>query len=351
MKESNKKKKPIILDIARDGKGISKKEPLNPAGLKRFFITCKNNFGKLILVNMIMVLGNFPLLFLIATLSGYTKSVGYMPLNDIGQNLLGLFSIEEISASSLSLYALEGMQAQVLVDTLLTYVFYGIAALTLLTFGIVNVGCAYILRNFAMGEPVFVFTDFWYAVRRNWKQALPFGIADGFITALLVFNLYTTMTSTSDFVVSMMFWSNVILFVLYYFMRGYIYIQIVTFDMKIFKILKNSLIFSLLGLKRNFLAFIGCVLLVLLEVMFLFTPGGILLPFAVALPLLIFFSGAEYMRVFAAYFKVKEIIIDPYKAEHPELYENESEDDEVVMHDDVTERERLEEIKRKNNIQ
>ena len=56
MKETNKKKKPIILDIARDGKGISKKAPLNPAGLKRFFMTFKDNFGKLILVNMIKLI-------------------------------------------------------------------------------------------------------------------------------------------------------------------------------------------------------------------------------------------------------------------------------------------------------
>ena len=340
MKESNKKKKPIILD---------KRKPLNPSGLKRFFMTCKNNFGKLILVNMIMVLGNFPLLFLIATLSGYTKSVGYMPLNDIGQNLFGLFSIEELGAANLSLYALEGMQTPVLIDTTLTYIFYGIGALTLFTFGIVSAGCAYVLRNLAMGEPVFVFGDFWYAVRRNFKQALPFGIVDGLINVILIFNLYTTMTSTSDFVVSMMFWSNVLLFVLYFFMREYIYVQMVSFDMKVFKILKNSLIFSLIGLKRNIVALIGCVILLLLEVMFLITPGGILLPLAVAMPLAILFSFTEYMRVFASYFKIKEIIIDPYKAEHPELYEEES-DDEVIMRDDVTEKERLEEIKKRNNI-
>lgn len=350
MKESNKKKKPIILDIARDGKGISKKAPLNPSGLKRFFMTFKNNFGKLILVNMIMVLGNFPLLFLIATLSGYTKSVGFMPLNDIGQNLFGLFAIEELGAANLSLYALEGMQAVVFIDTTLTYIFYGIGALTLLTFGIVNAGCAYILRNLAMGEPVFVFGDFGYAVRRNWKQALPFGIVDGLINAILVFNLYTTMTSTSDFIVSMMFWSNVLLFILYFFMRGYIYVQMVSFDMKVFKILKNSLIFSLIGLKRNVIALLGCAVLVLLEISFLFTPGGILLPLAVAMPLIMMFSGAEYMKVFASYFKIKEIIIDPYKEEHPELYE-ETEEEDAIMRDDVTEKERLEEIKKKNNMQ
>ncbi len=349
MFNKSNKKNPLSLNIARDGKGISKKEPLNPSGLKRFFLTYKNNFNKLILVNMIMVLGNFPVIFLIVTLSGYTKDVGYMPFNDIAQNLAGLFAIEGVSPSSMSLYALEALQEQKLIDTALTYIFYGIGSLSLLTFGIINAGTAYILRNMAMGDPVFVWTDFWYAVKRNWKQALPFGIADGLINVLLIFNLYTTM-SAPDFIVSMMFWSNIIVFILYFFMRCYIYVQMVTFDLKIFKIIKNSFIFALIGLKRNIMAILGAALFLLLEIFFLFTPGGILLPLAVAMPLIMFFSGAAYMKVFAAYFKIKEIIIDPYKAEHPELYENE-EDEETVMRDDVTERERLEEIKKRNNME
>ncbi len=343
------KKKPLSLNITRDGKGISKKSPLKPSGLKRFFITYKNNFSKLLIVNMIMILGNFPIMFLIATLSGITKEIGFMPLNDVGQNLTGLFLIENPSAATMSLYAIEGMKSQEFITTTLTYVFYGIGGLTLFTFGIINAGTAYVLRNIAMGEPVFVWQDFFYAIRRNWKQALPFGIIDGLINALLIFNLYTTMTA-SDFAVSMMFWSNVIVFILYFFMRCYIYVQMVTFDLSVFKILKNSLIFSLIGLKRNIMAFLGTALLLFLEIFFLFTPGGILLPLAVAMPLVLFFSGSAYMKVYAAYFKIKDIIIDPYKAEHPELYEEEA-DDEIVMRDDVTERERLEEVKRRNNME
>ena len=123
----------------------------------------------------------------------------------------------------------------------------------------------------------------------------------------------------------------------------------VTFDLTVFKILKNSLIFSLIGLKRNILAFLGVAVMILFEIFFLFCPGGILLPLAVAVPLIMMFSGSAYMKVYASYFKIKEIIIDPYKAEHPELYEENTED-EIIMHDDVTRNERLEEVKMKNNM-
>ena len=107
---ADNKKKFKLFDIQRDGRGISKKEPLSPSGLKRFFITFKDNFGKLVSVNMIMVLGNFPLFFLILTLSGYSKAAAYTPLSDVFQNLGGLMMLEDASPAMMSLYALEGLQ-------------------------------------------------------------------------------------------------------------------------------------------------------------------------------------------------------------------------------------------------
>ncbi|MBO5906536.1 MAG: hypothetical protein J6Q85_00085 [Clostridia bacterium] len=349
MKEANKKKRLQLFDLQRDGKGISKKAPLKESGLKRFFLTYKNNFGKLIYVNMYMVLGNFPLIFLIAVLSGYTKISAYLPASDLFQNLCGMFMLEPVTPSQMSLYALEGLQSSILINTPLSYVFYGLGALTLFTFGFVNVGTAYILRNMAKGEPIFIWADFWYAIKRNWKQALPFGFIDGLISALLAFNLYTTAISVGNPLTSMMFWGTVVLIILYYFMRPYVYIQMVTFSLTVFKMLKNALIFALLGFKRNFMSLLGTLVCLVLEIMFFFALGSLLVPLGVAAPLAILFSTMAYMKVYAAYFKVKEIMIDTYLAEHPELVES-YDDVEVIMRDDVTERERLEEIKQRNGI-
>jgi hypothetical protein len=123
----------------------------------------------------------------------------------------------------------------------------------------------------------------------------------------------------------------------------------VTFDLKVFKILKNSMIFALLGFKRNFVALLGILAGILIELICIIGVGGILLPFGIALPFIILFSTFAYMKVYAAYFKMKEVMIDPYLAEHPEEAEV-SYDDEIIMSDDVTARERLEEIKRRNSI-
>lgn len=344
MKENKKKSSRLrLIRLDKDGRGVSKSAQDMKPGFKRFFRTLFDNFGKLVSTNIIMVLGNFPLFFLIMNLSGYFKTELNLPMYDLFQNLAGHMTGAELTPYHMTLFALKGLQGQVLYDTAVNYVFYAISALTLFSFGIVNVGTAYILRNIASGEPVFVWQDFIYAVKRNYKQALPFGIADGLICILLGFNIFSLVTTSDQFFVSVMFWSNVVIAIVYFFMRYYIYVQMVTFKLSVFKIIKNSLIFSLLGLKRNLCATLGIVLCVLLELMFLFGTGGILIPFAIAAPLAILFSAMAYMKVYAAYFKIKEVMIDPYYEAHPE--EKPVSDTESIMRDDVTERERLEKIK------
>ena len=344
----DKKKKLKLFDITRDGKGLSKAQTAKNGSIKRFFISYKDNFGKITSVNMFMVIGNFMLIFLIITLSGLTKAKGLMPAFDSFQNFAGYFANTQPSAHSMGLYAHEGIQTIVYQPTTLTYVFYALSSLTLLTFGCVNAGTAYILRNIAKGEPVFIWSDFWYAVKRNWKQALPFGIIDAGINALLIWNIYSMLNSTGDFFTNTMFWCNVVLFVLYFVMRYYIYVQMVTFKLSVFKILKNSMIFALLGFKRNIVALFGIIIGLVIELICIIGLGGILVPFGIALPFLILFSTFAYMKVYAAFFKIKEIMIDPYLKEHPE--EIPPEDNEVIMLDDVTEAERLAEIKKRNSI-
>lgn len=169
------------------------------------------------------------------------------------------------------------------------------------------------------------------------------------ICALLIWNIYTNVTS-GNFITSLFFWTNVIIFIFYFFMRYYMYVQMVTFKLSVFKMMKNSLIFSLLGFKRNIVALFGIILCIVIEILLLLGLGGILVPLAIAAPLAILFSTLAYMKVFASYYKIKEVMIDPYYEEHPEERPETHEDEEIIMRDDVTDRERLEEIKKRNGI-
>ena len=93
---------PLKLEL--DGKGISKNKELSPSGLSRFFVTLKNSFNKILGVNMLMVLGNLPLLFLVAVLAGYTRVTAYLPSGDLFQNFNGIFMIELLCIVIFTIY-------------------------------------------------------------------------------------------------------------------------------------------------------------------------------------------------------------------------------------------------------
>jgi uncharacterized membrane protein YesL len=141
------------------------------------------------------------------------------------------------------------------------YIKLGIPLLFLLiTFGWQNCGVSYVTRAMVKGDPVFMISDYWYAVKRNWKQGLTMGMLDFMCISALTVNFSYYNQLVGSFGNDLMLIFTVALAVIYMFMRMYIYLMVITFDMKTTKILKNALIFSIIGAKHNFMAVL-CILL------------------------------------------------------------------------------------------
>ncbi len=314
--ENKKRKKFKLFDTQREGRGIEKWEVYTKPDLKGFFIKYKDCFSNLLIVNLLMVVGNFPLIFALIAMTTFTRVLYMTPVSDFFPVLRGIFLQEgELSASTLLSMATNGGQMEANAMTTTTYIFFALSALVIFTFGIVNVGTTYILRNMVKGDPVFIFSDFFYAIRRNWKQALPFGMLDALLLALLSFDLVYLYTATSSILTSIFFGITLTVTIIYAWMRFYIYIQMVTFDLSIYKLLKNSLIFAMLGFKRNLMATLGILLLIAIILFLAIGTGGLLLAAAILLPFVFLFSNGAFMSTYAAYFKIKEIMIDPYEEE------------------------------------
>ena len=327
--EPKKKKRFRLFDSQREGKGVTKEQAANEGtGLKRFFRLYKDNLGKLFSVNILMVLGCIPLLFAILALSGAVSREFYAPASDLFP-LIRAESAGQIASTpaDLAVLAVDGLQTAERAPTFWTYFFIGLSGLTIFTFGFVNVGAAYVTRGIVTGDPVFPYSDFIYGIKRNWKQALIYGIIDFILLALLGFDLYYLFTTAYRILDFFFLWMTVGITVIYIFMRYYLYLQMVTFDLSIRKLLKNSLIFSILGLKRNVLALLGTLILVFLNILFLFGLGGYFLFFGIAIPASILFSNVKFMGTYAAYYKIKEIMIDPLQDESDDGNQ-ESEDNE-----------------------
>lgn len=106
-------------------------------------------------------------------------------------------------------------------------------------------GAAYVTRNWARDEHSFLWSDFWDAVKGNWKPAL----LTSFITGLVPLFLYVCVTFYGQLAQSMpVFYAAqiicIVLGALWLMSLMYIYPQLVTYDIKYTGVLKNSLLMT-----------------------------------------------------------------------------------------------------------
>jgi uncharacterized membrane protein YesL len=307
IEEPKKKKRNLFSGYAKDGKGIEKDDVITNYDFFSFFKLYARRFIKLIWVNALYIMGNFPVFFLLLALSGLFSKVGVAPASEVFPVINGIhIASGEFAPSYAALLGIHGQMAPVYANTVATYILYALSALAIFTFGPVNAACAYIVRNLVKGEPIFMWDDFKTTIKNNWKQAVPMGILDLLMFALCSYALILYYYNYNNYY--MMFYPMILVFILYIFMRFYVYTMMVTFDLKFFRILKNAAIFTLVGFGRNLLMFFGCVLLVLFT-MWLYT---LFVPLAVISIFMILFSGCTFMGTYAAWPKIQKYMIDPY---------------------------------------
>lgn len=310
-------KKFKLFDFNKDGKGVDPHEDDGPPNLARFFKQYKRKFTRLLSANLFMVLGCFPVFFQGFAVAGFGAIESSLQTSPMfpAMYTLSKFSPSPITDALNTVYAVPSVLT---VNTTVTYVLFALSLLLLVTWGLTNVGTTYILRNFAKGDPVFMWSDFWYAIKRNWKQGIIMGIIDLICSVILVFNVYFYFQRIDGtFLAGIMFYVSLAMLILWFFMRFYMYILLVTFDLSIFKILKNSLIFAIIGFKRNIMAALGIIVLVVLNLLiFMYAPS-----IGIVLPLVFTIASGAFMSTYAAWFKIKEIMIDPYADDKPEQSE------------------------------
>jgi uncharacterized membrane protein YesL len=182
-----------------------------------------------------------------------------------------------------------------------SYLFTTICMIPILGISIVIPGLTYVLRNFAREEHAFLFGDFLDTIKKNWRQSLIVGIID--------FVVYFLMINACSFYIGQVQKNSLIIVPLalcflftaiFTFMQYYLWLQIITFDLKVKQIIKNAIIFAFAGLGRNIVItfFLGIVTLIVYICPFLL----ILLPF-------ILISLYGFIIVFNAWFTIKKFML------------------------------------------
>lgn len=300
-----------------------------PTNFKGFFVMFGRKFWNLSNLSLLYTFFNLPFLFIFLAYAHMDEvTVVGSPMH------AAYYSFYHISDSVVikSLFPFVSGFSSTHVPSTATYVLLCIAALGIFTFGLSNAGSAYIIRGYNRGDPVFLISDFFSTIKRNWKQAIVVGVIDIVLIVVLLYDFL--FWNQGGFLNGIFQYFALFLCVLYFFMRYYIYTILITFDLSIYKIFKDAFLLSFLGFKRNLLALFGIALVVIanMYLCILYIPIGIMLPIILTIGVVMFISG------YASYPVIKKYMIDPYYDENPDenpdnYYDGENGDDEVVFED------------------
>jgi len=299
-----------FFNYDKDGKGVKKRRITDKErySLKGFFSVYKSQFWNLITLNLMFMLMISPAICGILSFLGVFSTRMPTPSNILFAPIYGAQMCSGGNPAISGLLGTFGTQNAVLIGNTVTNTLNIITLLAVLTFGMANAGMTYILRGYTRGDYVMLWHDFFKAVKKNLLGSVIMGICDIVMIILLAYSAYyySSMQSLLYFVMFAMCF-------IYFLMRFYIYIMLITFKLSPLKLVKNAFILAILGIKRNIMAFLGiavfagiCYILLGFAVQF-----GIILPFFLAI------SNTSFMACFAAYPNVKKYMIDPYNADHP----------------------------------
>ena len=303
------KKRFRLFDMNRDGKGVYEDEDRTPT-LKFFFKLFWRKFSKILQVNLLMIFQVIPLLaiglfFFLGNKTPTATDVSFAPLYGINKiaNSVGAAPVLDVSSIQMGIPVFAPV---------FTFSMIALALVLIVTFGWQNVGAAYVLRGLYRGDPVFVFSDFFYGIKKNFKQGLLLGLIDALVIVVLAVDFIFFFNKGGTFGLDFMYFVIFALVLIYIVMRFYIYLMLITFDIKISKIIKNALIFTVLGIKRNLLALLGIALILALNIVLIILclPTGFSLP--IVLPFVYLMGTLSFISTYAAYPVIDKYMIAPY---------------------------------------
>ncbi|MBR1528235.1 MAG: hypothetical protein IJ642_02895 [Oscillospiraceae bacterium] len=180
-----------------------------------------------------------------------------------------------------------------------------------------------ILRNFSLEKPTFLMDEFFRTFRSCFRQACPMGIIDLVMAASVGSSSYVypkiiaqlrEQGSGGETFYYVLFILTLSIAIVVTLMSFYAYLMIVSTDLSMKNILKNSLALSFIALKKNFIT-----LLITILVMGGFGLLTFLFPYIMALFWIFIPTGfVAFMIVFNCYPVIQKYVINPYYAQRGE---------------------------------
>ena len=300
---------PNIFDMNRNGRGVEPGEDTTP-NLKYFFKLTFRKFSNLLTLNIMMFAMVLPIaiavyIFFNGPQMPTMSSPAFSAL--MGAQLAGQGGTELLTKLTTCLPQVNFITY----DSYASWLPYLLLGILAITWGWQNTAVTYILRGLVRGDGVFMFSDYFYAIKKNFKQGFLLGLMDAGVIIVLIIDFLYTWSARSNYWSYLMFFAVTALIIIYLFMRMYLYLMMITFNITFYKMLKNALIFTALGIKRNLIAGAGIVLCLALWGALAFIGLQFNLGFLIFIPALFFFAFMNFISVYCAYPVIKKHMIDP----------------------------------------
>ncbi len=191
-------------------------------------------------------------------------------------------------------------------------------------FGPVIAGCTQILRNFSREKPCFLWDTFFKTLKSNFRQSMLLGWIDILVSASVASGMYIypkminainesgegSPTTIYALLVATLSISIVVLL-----MSFYGYLMIVSTDLKMKDVLKNSLALSFIALKKNMITLVLSVVIMGISALLTYYFPQIMVFVLMFVP--VAFVG--FMIVFNCYPVIQKYVINPYYAQKGEI--------------------------------
>ncbi len=193
-------------------------------------------------------------------------------------------------------------------------------SIPLVTSGLASVGITNVARNTARDKHSFGVSDFFDTIKKNWRQALPAGIINAVVYAILIFDI--VYFSSGENRISAAGQGLILaMFFIFTIMNYYMWTLMITFKFTLKQIYSNSFKFVFINFWPNLLCFVLQVLALALYlgILFLFKNQiAMILPLLAVAFVFTFPSFKFLLEQYIAFPAIKKYIIDPYYKEHPD---------------------------------
>jgi len=215
-----------------------------------FWDIFKGRFGKLIIINLLILLFCIPLiaLFLFRSMAMMNFGATY-PFSQS-------FGIGYMAPSSMAGYS-ESISLQV---NMITFLFMPIAVMFL---AVGLAGGAYVMRNMVWTEGIFVANDFWRGIKQNIKQMLVIGLTFSLVFYIAVIaisfcNQNIAVNAPNKWIYIVIEVLSYLILVVYGIMTLHMMTMCVTYNLKFGQLIKNSFLFLIALAPTNIFFVLMC---------------------------------------------------------------------------------------------